>query len=1813
MKIKNLCNRAISFALSLILVFGMVTVGLIATPLTQVEAATTVTTADLSKRAYLDGVYIIRLASNPDYVLSGRMSVGAMTIQKYTPGSEGQMFVVMSNKADVLENSTYGRDYGIRPVNIDWFLATKNSTGATQNETNTQTTTKNLKGENFPQPEAITNQMLWYFEELGNNKFKIRAKSCPEYTLATKTATPTGMTALYDYACSNAKMMEWILEPVCVSKRVSSGTFALKNYYWWSGTNDTIAVNGTYHDGKTAMCMNNSGGRSTEGNYMQLYRADFTHAMYYVIDETSDGYYTLTNRGNGRYIRANDSTGNVELGTYADGTPADNEKWSIIPITCAGSNRYAFVNFKSGLYLGTVGDAITQGTKVNTSKIREDRIGWQGKSIWCLHSELEFAENYQQADLVAYDTDVYASTFDKSNTISLPIKLFDYRADGMLFEYASNESTATTKTHTNGAVYNMGNNLGFGLTFGSNGYNSGNLGSWYGKAIGTNYNSTAGAFGTTGYTNSVLQVNAKNTDVDFSVDKVVKALGYTLFQDQTSGWASVGLMQPALAEDGYPIYSEKTVTYVANMLKQTLMISQKTGNNYNYNHVTGEANFASSNGSTLAMSLRYMLSGNTSPSTALSNVAIGNYAQTHAKRAQLIQPFNDVKAANAINTFMDAAYFLLNSLFLEDSYNNYSNNNVPYTSIVLTSVQNKDGRTGYIFDSAFTDNASAYKGASAVKYNSSDGTIRNTSAAGKSMVYWGNAKDAIAARHSFMPIRTTDGDTSNVYGAQSQTNSPYVFDDGVTSSHTGGTNPEYKNRNYNFILQSEGTFIYHEEKDLFFEFEGDDDVYMFINGQLVLDIGGAHAITATSMDVNDYVDWAWSIKENPSAYSALSEADKARVDAFAIYDGDQVEMKFYYMERHGYGSNMRIFTNIEISSTDIDVEKTAYQDGVQLDYDAIVNTEEPVEYGFTLTNTANHNLFCLTYDDDDIGVTIDYKNGLTVSNTAQVTDKNGEKLDAEDLVITLIMTEGSTVTKIPVDLTLATHGDYQRALRRLLCDVPYAGIENVDVNTRGLPSNWSLEFRGIYYNLSEQDKDNSYFLNVVTGDAWSGIIVDQEYDSTGVIDPDDVSPSGENIYDKDDMRVRMPLEPVYYMWRGHQLQITKDKLFTDLKEAMNSSGEYIYPEFTSLDSSAVTAVTITNSSGRPTAFNGVSVSGTTLKCDYSVVGSYTFYVTLTYSGSNTTVVPVQVFVLDVQDEVFVLDYGLSANLTEDGEVFADDNVTVDSRSTEYRMLGISESTPEYTVGTNNITFATDSDNTIDRGKDADDKNNLGFGEYKLDDGVLTYTPSEFMEGADTIWSAVRVSEDMDTTQAIGNVDINKEVEMFKSVTVVPANVVYYEDCFADIDYTGATTSNTIEVLGTLSDSVSMNQSINQDMNYGFDDGAYAADQNVELSHGICTKIPIVDADNNPSTREVSATFTFKGTGFELISRTNALDSATIVIDLIYPDETVKHIPVITEFDHGADGGNEEIYQVPVIRIEGLDYGEYTVNVVGVPSYDWSGSTMGNIRTTYLYVDGVRIYNPIKGSKEENYYGDEKGSKFTELRDLILMGQGVAASYTANESINLSYADIYVSEDRNKNDKYTSNVGGLDQLNIVGPNNEVYINATSSDYAVVLYVKPASTGTPVLQIGVHDVDEKAFYGVTNGQNEFSSMRVGVDNDGKFAWTEQVKITSGTEQYYNIDITKCPVVDGYYQVVIDVDGFISFTNVKHNNVEFKTLQEYEANTVITYLDNKLAIFDCNGNKIEITDPDKYLNIAALTTQLDAEDTLSTNAVSKRDSIN
>lgn len=522
--------------------------------------------------------------------------------------------------------------------------------------------------------------------------------------------------------------------------------------------------------------------------------------------------------------------------------------------------------------------------------------------------------------------------------------------------------------------YRMGNNLAFGMLLPNSGYNTASsyyaynnfgyasrwgtddytvqnnlaAGKWnayaiyeYGYAVSSTSNDGRWFVHTQGDTsyNTVSSSTANFPLTTIEGEDYIDVSKYLPnMHSYVNGMATIGLVEYELDPvTKKPVYTRETVQKLAALLQKALSISEvyDAGSaTYNYNFVQGEKTLG---GKDWAQTIREYLAGCGNPNvTEVAESEWSGYKSGHEALLDLSwEELTNGSHKDSFNNYLDVAYWMLNTLY----YDNGISRIVPeYTHMTLSQETDSNSKTYYVFDGGY-DN---------VAYNALDGSISHVESSGtKELVQYGTNVNAITTSRPFLP--TTGSETYR------QTNSPYFMDDGASTRKTGVYNT-YVGRDYSYTMEGHGQFIFNMEDDLYFNFEGDDDVYLFINNKMVMDIGGAHSITNSVFNLNDYIEEC------------------------GLQDGETYDFDFFYTERHTYGANIRIETNIEITSKDVITEKGATQDGVEVTNYGLVDKSKYVEYYFTLRNDGYVlPLTNLSFLDETIGFSAGY-NGVSLGS-----------------------------------------------------------------------------------------------------------------------------------------------------------------------------------------------------------------------------------------------------------------------------------------------------------------------------------------------------------------------------------------------------------------------------------------------------------------------------------------------------------------------------------------------------------------------------------------------------------------------------------------------------------------------------------------------------------------------------------------------------------------------------------------------------------------------------------------------------------------
>lgn len=345
----------------------------------------------------------------------------------------------------------------------------------------------------------------------------------------------------------------------------------------------------------------------------------------------------------------------------------------------------------------------------------------------------------------------------------------------------------------------------------------------------------------------------------------------------------------------------------------------------------------------------------------------------------------------------------------------------------------------------------------------------------------------------------------------------------------------------------------------------------------------------------------------------------------------------------------------------------------------------------------------------------------------------------------------------------------------------------------------------------------------------------------------------------------------------------------------------------------------------------------------------------------------------------------------------------------------------------------------------------------------------------------------------------------RQLKVIPATSVYYEDSFVGEGFkngTGAANDAMWKLAGTEETAKQALSELGSKDIYG-NDKAY--ENSSKFSMGSAKTVTVNSGmltNWNETSAWPTATFTFKGTGFDIISLTNN-QSGSIFVDVYAgakaEGERIKSYIVNNYYGYTYENGEwvvkdnaDTLYQIPVMKIRDLAYGEYTAVVTVF--YDGAFNSTGTEKCSFWF-DGFRVYDPM-GKDNDIYAQDEEGyPQYIKLRDVVINKDAANALFidgAANATV----------------EKYKN----------YGPNNEVYL-AYGQAISFRLADNPKIA---TIQIGAKSPNAK--------ETTVAKMQIG---------SSTTEIATATEMYY--DITSA--AKGQLVTITNTgDAILSLTNIK-----------------------------------------------------------------------
>lgn len=138
-----------------------------------------------------------------------------------------------------------------------------------------------------------------------------------------------------------------------------------------------------------------------------------------------------------------------------------------------------------------------------------------------------------------------------------------------------------------------------------------------------------------------------------------------------------------------------------------------------------------------------------------------------------------------------------------------------------------------------------------------------------------------------------------------------------------------------------------------FNFSGDDDVWVFIDGQLVLDVGGDHGVVSGTIDFKDKKATVYGVKNSTGSGRADSNVYNFSEILPNADNTKEHTLTMFYMERGLWESNMSISFNFP-DENQFQVEKSVDTTDVNKDIFPDTLFDNTSVFPFTIQNQATH-------------------------------------------------------------------------------------------------------------------------------------------------------------------------------------------------------------------------------------------------------------------------------------------------------------------------------------------------------------------------------------------------------------------------------------------------------------------------------------------------------------------------------------------------------------------------------------------------------------------------------------------------------------------------------------------------------------------------------------------------------------------------------------------------------------------------------------------------------------------------------------------
>lgn len=1024
------------------------------------------------------------------------------------------------------------------------------------------------------------------------------------------------------------------------------------------------------------------------------------------------------------------------------------------------------------------------------------------------------------------------------------------------------------------------------------------------------------------------------------------------------------------------------------------------------------------------------------------------------------------------------------------------------------------------------------------------------------------------------------------------------------------------NLNYGFGTQFTIPFTVTETgknvdgSEMEFNFTGDDDVWVYIDGALVLDMGGAHnkaegkinfakqeatIRTGTSnAKLGNSLTVGGRTPAEPNGNTTVkfenimvkkSGSEPVTLDKYMKKSGTVHELKMYYMERGMWNSNMSISysfvplpSGLTLSKT---LDTTDVNAGLKNAVQGLDNFDFKIQKKNLKTDEANYsdveNLGYTLYDYDDRTFpgqeakdsTATFSSSYFASDFINTKDKNNSSAfyAGTGFQITESIPQG---TKLQYDTSKTRWGVYDSITSRAAIGGGKGAVATFNMGDG---------------TSSEMDVVNRY-VNFVNTPKVGSLSVAKKYEGDALKDKTfgftvKVDLTGGEYYD--------PYELEYTI--GSQTGKTDKKGHFTLKagEKITFEGIPAGAAYEVVEDAPGADDTWVQDTAKCTKLTGTIVANTTSAAVVTNKTKTTVkdYVIYAEAGTTVTYAPDGVTITDLTAPI-TGDKDITTNVNKDGK--GEFTPTSSNKKYDVNYEGTTTDKGNFAGKITVLTYeATNKVYVFDYGLESNIADTTtGDGLFQ---GGIFYNEKATGTMATTakLGEITPAQENSQTTISGSNIEIDKDGKAASAVTfkpiafmdkaenykytaniakvstelddtnpetgttvhgtikTMPANVVYYEDNF---NATNENDDSSVKIVYTNSDSkpkTDPTYSQSNDQSENYGhDNAYKGD--LEESGKSATKMHNGDG----------AYFTFTGDGFDIVSRTN--ENTAGLIAYVYKgkkDATFFSNPAV--FKAGAKDlvksipvdtfySNGDLYQVPVISTTLKERGTYTVYLKALSTY--TGQSV-------IYIDGVRIYNPL--ADKSAYLETEKNTKVQELRGMLLGSSPSINLVTldGNNGFLIDGGSTAVEQYLPEKPEIGAYLGAETLADVMkaGPNNELYL-PIDNGVAFKVSTPVGDTGW-TLQVGAKSVSADKGTEDEDSVEANKAFTVYVKpDDVKETTYKPVKsytINTSTDMYYDIDLKEVIkenkwTADNYDVIVLNTtEDFNNYDIISLTNIK------------------------------------------------------------------